>query len=200
MSQSPPPFTPGQPMQPHMPAPVPQTNGWAIASLICGIIGCIPFLTSLLAILFGILGIKKSSQPMTGGKGLAIAGLVLGILGVLGWGIFGGGIYALFSASAKPRAAAKVFVQDLVAGNVDAAMTKCVPAVKREDVQAASDMLRQTGTFQQVNMLGFEANNNNGVTLWEMAGAVTFDKGTKPCHITLQAQGEDYKVVKFQFE
>ena len=53
-------------------------NGFAIASLICGILGCTG-IGGLLAIIFGILGINKASrQPEVGGKGMAIAGIVLG--------------------------------------------------------------------------------------------------------------------------
>ena len=56
-----------------------QTNGFAIASLICGILGCTG-IGAILAIVFGILGIQKTKDPRYGGKGLAIAGLVLGIV------------------------------------------------------------------------------------------------------------------------
>ena len=82
MSQAMPP--PGSyPPPGFQPAPAPKTNGLAIASLICGILFCVPYLASLSAIILGILGIQKSKQPGTGGKGMAIAGLVLGVLGLL---------------------------------------------------------------------------------------------------------------------
>ena len=69
---SPPPFV-GQP----------QTSGKAIGSLICGIINIFPL--SVVAIILGHLSlseIKKSAGRLTG-QGLAIAGLVLGYLGVV---------------------------------------------------------------------------------------------------------------------
>src|SRR5204862_2630678 len=56
-----------------------RSNGLAITSLICGIIGCFG-ITPVLAILFGALGIRKANrEPMAGGKGLSIAGIVLGL-------------------------------------------------------------------------------------------------------------------------
>jgi prepilin-type processing-associated H-X9-DG protein len=68
---------------PIMPIDEPtQGNGMALASLILGIFLCIP-VASLLAVIFGIIGIKKTSDPRVGGKGMAIAGLVLGILGLM---------------------------------------------------------------------------------------------------------------------
>lgn len=58
------------------------TNGMAIASLVLGIVGIfLPFL-SILAVIFGGIGISKANQGASG-KGMAIAGLVLGILGML---------------------------------------------------------------------------------------------------------------------
>lgn len=57
------------------PPMAPATSGWAIASLICGIIGF-----SILAIIFGYVGrseIKNSGGRITG-DGLALAGLIIG--------------------------------------------------------------------------------------------------------------------------
>jgi len=56
------------------------TNGQAIAALICGIVGlCIGFV-SVVAI---ILGINARKNPVQ--RGMATAGLVLGIIGAVGW-------------------------------------------------------------------------------------------------------------------
>jgi prepilin-type processing-associated H-X9-DG protein len=55
------------------------SNGFATASLICGILGfCIPVLGGIVAIVLGIVGLTKTKDPRVGGKGMAIAGLVLG--------------------------------------------------------------------------------------------------------------------------
>src|SRR5215813_13111757 len=66
------------------PPMAPATSGWAIASLICAILG-----VSILAIIFGYVGrneIKNSGGRLTG-DGLALAGLIIGwieiALGVL---------------------------------------------------------------------------------------------------------------------
>ena len=66
-----------------------QSNGMAVASLVLGLILCFPP-CSLLAIIFGGVGIARANQPYVGGrgKGLAVAGLVLGIVGILGWVLF----------------------------------------------------------------------------------------------------------------
>jgi predicted Zn finger-like uncharacterized protein len=62
----------------------PATSGMAIASLVCGLLFCvIPVISSLLAIIFGIIGISKTKDPRVGGKGMSIAGLILGCVGLL---------------------------------------------------------------------------------------------------------------------
>lgn len=68
------------------PAPVTKTSTMAIVSLIAGITGwsILPFLGSLVAIITGHMAqseIKKSGGMITG-KGMAIAGLILGYLSI----------------------------------------------------------------------------------------------------------------------
>jgi hypothetical protein len=63
------------------------SNGYCVASLVLGIIG-IPTACSvilpLLAILFGLIGYTQvSKNEGEGGKGMAIAGMVCGAVGVI---------------------------------------------------------------------------------------------------------------------
>ena len=64
--------------------PATRTNGMAIASLVLGIVGvlaCFLFIPWILAIIFGIIGIKQCNEdPSYTGKGMAVAGLVLGLV------------------------------------------------------------------------------------------------------------------------
>lgn len=61
----------------------PQTSGKAIGSLICGIINIFPLF--IVAVILGHLALSdiKKSAGRVGGRGLAIAGLVLGYLGIM---------------------------------------------------------------------------------------------------------------------
>lgn len=74
-----------------------QSNGLAIGALVCGILGIVGswipvvcYFTLLLAIVGIVLGVKgRKNAMMTGnGKGLATAGLVLGIIGTV-FGLIG---------------------------------------------------------------------------------------------------------------
>jgi len=58
--------------------------GVAVASLVCGIFGLCCFPSGLLALILGIIGLTKTGSPETSnGRGLAIAGTVLGGVSIL---------------------------------------------------------------------------------------------------------------------
>ena len=62
-----------------------QTNGKAVASLVCGIGGFVllPVVLSVLALVFGHQARREiRERPGEGGEGLATAGIVLGWIGV----------------------------------------------------------------------------------------------------------------------
>jgi hypothetical protein len=73
--------------------PVRRTSGLAVAAMVCGICGWlfgwlpgIGFVLLLLGIIFGGVAMGKTGRdPNLGGKGMAITGLVLGIVGIVMW-------------------------------------------------------------------------------------------------------------------
>jgi Septum formation len=63
----------------YYPQPQPaKTNWWSVASLITGLLGMVP-----LGVIFGIVGLNRAKYGQ-GGRGLAIAGLVVSGLWVMG--------------------------------------------------------------------------------------------------------------------
>ena len=76
--------TPSQPV--YQTATAVKNSGAAVASLVLGIIGLIfpfiPIIPSIMAIIFGIVGIGQvnRSNGALKGKGMATAGIILGIL------------------------------------------------------------------------------------------------------------------------
>ena len=63
----------GQPPAPYPAYPTkPGTNGFAIAALILGIIGAV-----LLSVIFGIIALNQTKGGRQGGRGMAIAGLII---------------------------------------------------------------------------------------------------------------------------
>lgn len=63
------------------------SNGMAIASLVCGLVLCFAPISSILAIVFGIIGLSKTKDERYGGKGMSIAGIILGCLGFVFLGL-----------------------------------------------------------------------------------------------------------------
>lgn len=64
-------------------APSRNTNGLAIASLVCGVLGFSTCgVTSILAIIFGHISLSQIARNDEDGRGLGIAGLVLGYVAV----------------------------------------------------------------------------------------------------------------------
>lgn len=82
--------------QPQMGYVAPPTSGKAIAALVLSLFGI-----SLLAVIFGHIarGEIRRSGGRLGGDGLAIAGLIIGWLGMAGWIIFWIVIFAAASLS-----------------------------------------------------------------------------------------------------
>jgi Domain of unknown function (DUF4190) len=67
-----------------------RTSGKAIAALVLGIVSIFAFgfIAGLIAIILGVLARKEiDADPSLGGRGLATAGLVLGIVGVVLWAL-----------------------------------------------------------------------------------------------------------------
>lgn len=65
----------------------PSTSGMAIASLVCSLAGLlICGVPAVLGVIFGFVGLSQTKNGARNGRGLAIAGLVVGIIAVLLWG------------------------------------------------------------------------------------------------------------------
>ena len=85
-----PPVAQGYPGIPPMPgmmpmgyAPVPKTNGLAIASLVCSLLGLATCAaTSILGVIFGHLAKSQIKQSGEEGEGMALAGMIVGYIGL----------------------------------------------------------------------------------------------------------------------
>ena len=77
-------YQPGMPAWPGGGYPAPKTNGLAIAALICGVVQFLGFwlLGTIPAIVLGHMARKQIRQRNEQGAGLALAGLILGYVGM----------------------------------------------------------------------------------------------------------------------
>jgi hypothetical protein len=91
----PPPPQPGHPQPgypPQYPYPYPayrpqSTNGMAIASMVVGILW-LYWIGSVLALIFGYIALNQIKERNEAGRGMAVAGIVLGWIGVGVLGLF----------------------------------------------------------------------------------------------------------------
>lgn len=87
------------PTMPAVVAPV-KTNGFAVTSLVLGILGIFSFMfvvMPLMALVFGMVGVAQCKSKIHAGKGMAVAGVVLGTIG-LGIGLFFWAMIVAFEA------------------------------------------------------------------------------------------------------
>jgi hypothetical protein len=210
MSQFPPPppelnpgdFAPiGTPVGPGTPLPQkPRANGWAITSLVCGLLGCVPFATGAIAVITGIVGLKKANDPRYGGRGLAIGGLVLGAISIVCWGLFGSAILALFWGTGVPRQLAQDFVKMTRDGAVDAALQHAAPNIRREELERLSQQMQPWGDYVDVTSYNSSIRVDGGQTMCELKGTATFSEGEHPFAMTLVKQGDTWKVSGLEFD
>jgi hypothetical protein len=185
----------------HVPPAAPRTSGAAIASLILGIIGCLPLVTSILAVILGIIGIRKTADPRYTGRGLAIAGLILGIIGLLFWGGTGIAAYTLYQISKPVSQVAHQFTTDVAAGNLSAAEARCEANVTQAQLQQLADQFKQWGTLQDLTLLSRQFDQKNGQTVWNLDGMAKFSSGTREAKFKLHKQPDgSYKVVSATFQ
>ena len=86
---TPPPAYPAQPYAGYPPRPAkPRTNGLAIASMVLGILSIVFFclwffpVMPILAVVFGHIALSQIRNQGTAGRGMALAGLITGYLGL----------------------------------------------------------------------------------------------------------------------
>ena len=82
-SYPPPQFGPPPPAGAYYPPPRPGTNGLAIASLITAFTGFLCCIGSIVAIVLGTIALDQIKRTREDGFGLAVAGIVLGVAGLV---------------------------------------------------------------------------------------------------------------------
>ena len=165
-------------------------------SFIFGLLGCIPFAGGVLAIVFAIVGFVRTAGAERTGRWMAIVGLILGILSIGGWGVFGGGIWALWKVTEAPRIAAHDYIRDLSTGDVADCMAHSVsPPVTQDGVQDLVDIAKKYGTFKDTTFTDTKVVNDDA----SLSGEATFSGGTLDVDVDLRKVGGEWKIKKMSF-
>lgn len=196
------------PSSSHIAPPAKPGNAAAVASLILGILLCIPLLTSVLAIVFAIVGLRKSRSGQAGGRGMAIAGLVLGIVGLAGWSAGAVVSYTLYHKAAAVvsdlknpgKAVTSSFVRQLSQGDVAGAMRETQSGASRQQAETLALEMKQWGSFKDVAISSWDITTVNGQTELKLGGRAEFSNASKRFTITLAKQGNALRVVDYSFQ
>ncbi len=89
-----------------------QTSGFAVTSLVVGILGLCIVPLGVIAVIFGHLSLRqiKKSAGATGGYGIAVAGLIIGYIGILNAVIFAAVLgFSIVSEQKETKLAGELF-------------------------------------------------------------------------------------------
>ena len=173
MSQFPPP----PPMGGHQAyVQRPQTNVPAIISLICGLVGCF-VITPIVGIITGIIGLSKAK--VAGGKGMAIAGIILSVVWVfIGIGVTATGVWGVNKIVAMVQTEAGDPAKELINALIEDPMGLKVgteSALLGPAAQDLHDKLKPLGKCTKVEV------SLQSMPKWEKINGVdtyTFEKAT----------------------
>lgn len=206
MSQFPPPPPPGQPAFPPggygQPMPgVRTTSGAAITSLVCGLLFCIPGVTGLVAVITGIVGIKSTSKPNVGGRGMAIAGLLLGLLSIAGWIGVGGVMWYGWSVVKEQMKSAEYFTAAVTAGDYEKAAQYTTSNFSADEIKSLGEDMKDWGSLTNMQLSGTKGSKTLGGASVTITGTATFSKaGQKNFEVTLVQEGDKLKIGGIKFE
>ena len=174
------------------------TNGFGLASLIAGIVGfCMPIVGGLTAIVLAFLGIRRSAETHTG-KGMSIAGMVLGGVSILSWLVFGSTILTALhlgkavinSATVEPpRMAVEQLLRDISGNNLSGAAA--TSSISSDGINSLHEQIKDLGLVQSVENANFSSTDDGDNSL---QGLVTFDKGQRHYTAHVSGAGANYRV------
>ena len=160
----------------NAPATQKGTSGLAIASLVCSLVVCCPGVTSLVAIVLGIAAFFTTGAGRKGGRGLAIAGMSLGLIGLIAWGMF-----ASFAGSmvVQIMESPNTVMREAYAGNDTAVAAEFASgkAPTPAEIQAfVAEAKARYGEFEE--MIPGEQNQNSQGQLVEFPYTMKFENDT----------------------
>jgi len=196
----PPPPGYGAPQGPGGFGPTPPGNGAAVASLVFGLLLCIPLITGLIAIVLGLKGRGRANQIGGNGRGLATAGLTLGIIGVLGWAAATPLVYQAYQSAKANKELASQFVQAMGDGDIDKAASLSHSTMARKDLAGPSEKIRTLGKLKDVTVSGIEVKTSTSLgKQWAVSGKATFEQRVMDFSVFLVDEKGSPKVVEYSF-
>ena len=170
----------------------PRMNIPAVVSLVLGFVSfCLPILPGLLAVIFGLFGIKRSRDQSVGGRGPAVAGIVLGSLSIMLWLAIMVPFAMTWLQSRPQKALARQFIADLSHQDIDSASKLVATTFGWNHMHDLSDRLNAYGEFKSVNFTGYFYSVVNNTEQWTLTGNAYYAKDYAPFTlITIRQEGQ----------
>lgn len=191
---------PGPQDIPYVAPPRWHTSAAAVASVVLGFLGCVPFVAGLLAVAFGVVGIRRTRDPGIRGRGLAIAGLVLGLVSLAGWSVLGGGLGISYIRSNPARPVFHQFTADMANGNVSSAHAISTGNIGLAQLNTAAAGMRTWGALRDVTTSRFHYGVYGGNETAQFNGVATFANTRATFWFRLVKQGGIWKVDAFRMQ
>jgi hypothetical protein len=167
----------------------------ALFSMIFGILGCIPFITGILAFFLGIIGFVATGKPGVRGRWMAIVGVVLAVLSIGLWSTVGisvvagwAGIKSAVTALTAPGHGARDFIRAVDSG--DDATAKDLSVMSDADFDAAKILIKAQGGFTDSTFNNVNITNNNA----HVSGTGDFKTGTRQMSADMVEVGGKWKI------
>ena len=179
-------------------------GAWSIASaasLACGIFLIVPFFAGIAAVALGIIGIRQANEPnlKMRGRRLAIAGVILGLLNILGWSVY----FKFVSQISGPgRTVAHRFIDDLNSENPGGAAHECLANVRSDRLDTASNEIKNWGGAKSVAVLFITSETANGITTGSVRGTLRTPTGNHAFQLQTACDGDgpEWKIKDFSLQ
>lgn len=170
-------------------------SGLAVSSLVCSLLFCMPFVTSAVGALLGLVGVLTTGPgAKRSGRGIALAGLMLGVIGLVGWTYVSVQVYRGFVV---PIQQAVVFAQAIEAGDYTKAAAFTVPPFDPETMPGIVDRLKQLGAFKELMEPRFERVTENGFRHLRIGGVGLFAKGRQAFDLEIVETPQGWRIRRF---
>lgn len=146
--------------------------------------------------MLGICGLRETRDSSVRGRKLALAGIVLGLVNLVGWSVYAGIIAQI---SAPGRNVAHRFVDDLNAGKMTAAQREC-DGIGEARLQAAANQLKDWGGAKSAAVLYIDSDTANGVTIGSVRGTIRTSRGDHSFELRTVGQDAAWKISEFSLQ
>jgi hypothetical protein len=194
-----PPAAPPEPTLEQAPKPGVR-NKVAMASAVLALFGFIPFIAGAAAMIIGFAGYRKAKRDGVGGRDMAIFGMVVGLLSVVGWTLATGQTIGLIMRTGPVRQVTSRFVQDLVANRLDEARALTSDEVPPDAIASAAATIAPLVPLEGIGFDKTDFQDDHGQEQWNIHATLHFKDELRPMNVKLRQFKDGWKIISFTID